>query len=177
MKKHIKPYKLFESVENEPRLSNELSSILNTQIKNELQSCQIYLGMSCWLDDKGWIGASKYFFKSGTEELEHMKKIYQYLFDRNVLALVPAVGEVQQEFEDIRQIVELSLEHEIGVTANWERISGLAKELNDNTTYEFAQWFLKEQVEEEDKFRDILFKLNLDMPKWKIDELFETLMG
>lgn len=173
----IKSFKLFENIEDLGRLSTELTDVLNTQIKNELQSCQIYLGMSCWLDDKGWIGAQKYFFKSGFEELEHMKKIYQYLFDRNVLAVVPEVDTIQQEFEDIRQVVELSLEHEIGVTRNWDNISEMAKAEGDNTTYEFAQWFLKEQVEEEDKFRDILFKLNLDMPKWKIDELFEDLMG
>lgn len=106
-----------------------------------------------------------------------MKKIYQYLFDRNVLAKVPTLDEVQQEFTDIREIVELSLEHEIQVTKNWDNISNLSKAQGDNTTYEFAQWFLKEQIEEEDKFRDILFKLNLEMPKWKVDELFEELMG
>lgn len=61
------------------------------------------------------------------------------------------------------------------VTEQWNNISKLAKNANDNTTYEFAQWFLKEQVEEEEKFRNILFKLDLDMPKWKTDELFEGL--
>ena len=35
--------------------------------------------------------------------------------------------------------------------------------------------FLKEQVTEEEKFRNLLFKMNLDAPKWKIDELFKDL--
>jgi len=164
------------SIEQVGRLSDTLTAILNTQIKNELMSSQIYMGMTCWLDDKGLIGASKYFFKTAKEELNHMNKIYEYLFDRNVIALVPSTELVQQVFNDIRDVVNKSLEHEILVTSNWNDISNMAKNEGDNTTYEFAQWFLKEQIEEENKFRDILFKMDLHMPQWKIDELFEELI-
>lgn len=159
-------------IEDKGRLSTELTTVLNEQIKNEITSSQIYRAMSCWLDDKGWIDASKYYFKAATEELNHMNKIYEFLFARNVLAVVPSVDEVKQTFDSIRNIVEESLEHEILVSQQWENISNKAKEQNDNTTYEFAQWFLKEQIEEEEKFRNLLFKFNLDMPDWKCDELF-----
>lgn len=128
------------------------------------------------LDDKGWIGGSKYYFKTAQEELGHMDKVYQYLFDRNALAKVPTTDEVKQNFKSIREVLEDSLEHEIKVTENWEAISELAKKEGDNTTYEFAQGFLKEQVEEEEKFRNLLFKLDLNMPDWKTDELFESLL-
>lgn len=163
------------AIEQVGRLSDDITAILNAQIKNELMSSQLYLGMTCFLDDKGWIGASKYYFKTAKEELNHMNKIYDYLFDRNVKAVVPTTDEVKQEFAGIREILESSLEHEIEVTKNWNDISEKAKAEGDNTTYEFAQWFLTEQVEEENKFREILFKLGLDMPDWKIDELFEAL--
>ena len=67
--KHIVPFSLFEGIEDKGRLSDKITGILNKQIKNELLSSQIYRGMSCWLDDKGWIDASKYFFKSAQEEI------------------------------------------------------------------------------------------------------------
>jgi ferritin len=175
--KKIQKFILFnESIENDARLTDKIIDILNEQITIELESSQIYRGMACWLDDKGWIGASKYYILSSQEELTHMDKIYQYLFDRNCLAEVPTCDKVKQEFRDIREVVELSLEHEIKITANWNNISELAKKEEDNTTYEFAQWFLVEQQEDEDKFRSILFKMNLDMPKYEIDELFEDLI-
>jgi len=176
--KNVKSFSLFEkaNIEKEARLSKGVTDALNTQIKNELESSQIYMGMTCWTDDEGWIGASKYFFKSAQEELVHMNKIYQYLFDRNCVAKVPTCGDVKQSFKDIREVVELSLEHEMAVTKMWNDISELAKKEGDNTTYEFAQWFLKEQTEEEEKFRNILFKMNLDMPKYEIDDLFEDLL-
>lgn len=176
MKNRILSFSLFENIEEEKRLSEGLTAVLNEQIKQELLSSQIYRGMSCFLDSNGWIDASKYYFRSAQEELVHMDKIYNYLFDRNVLAVVPSCGEVKQEFEDIRQVVEESLKHEIDVTKKWEAISNQAKDEGDNTTYEFAQWFLKEQVEEENKFRDILDKMNLEMPKYEIDDLFGDLL-
>ncbi len=174
MKKIIK-FQLFEGVEDIGRLSKEIATMLNTQIQNELSSSQIYRGMSCWLENEGWSNSATYFFKAAQEELTHMDKIYQYLFDRNVLALVPISAEVKQDYKDIRELVELALEHEISVTDNWEAISVIAKEQGDNTTCEFAQWFLKEQIEEENKFRSILDKMNLDIPKWKIDDLFNII--
>ena len=51
--KKIIPFSLFEGVEKEGRLSEKITNILNEQIKNELQSSQIYRGMSCWLDNEG----------------------------------------------------------------------------------------------------------------------------
>lgn len=172
-KNRILRFSVFEGIEKEGRLSEKIIDILNKQIKRELMSSQIYRGMSCWLDNEGWVDAPKYFFTSAQEELVHMDKVYQYLFDRNVLAKVPVTEEVKQEFENIREVIESSLEHEINVTKNWEEISEIAKDEEDSTTYEFAQWFLKEQVEEENKWRDILDKMNLELPKWRLDELFK----
>ena len=174
MEKIIK-FRAFEGIEEKGRLSDEMTEKLNEQIKNELQSSQIYRAMSCWLDDAGWIDASKFYFKSADEELIHHCKVYEYLFSRNVLAVVPSVDDVDQEFDDIRDVVEKSLEHEIDVTKQWEDISEAADEEGDSTTYEFAQWFLKEQITEEEKFRNTLFKMNLDMPNYEIDKLFRDL--
>lgn len=176
---NIKTFSAFnesKDIEQVGRLSDIVLEKLNEQIGNELMSAQIYFGKACWSDDKGWRGASQYFFKSANEEISHMNKIYNYIFERNCLAKVPVVSVVKQDFLDMREVLELALDHEIAVTAMWNDISEIAKEEGDNTTYAFAQWFLNEQVEEESKFRDLLFKLNLDMPKYELDELFEELI-
>ena len=60
---------------------------------------------------------------------------------------------------------------EVSVQSN--DIAKEAKAENDNTTYEFSQWFIKEQVEEEEKFRNFIFKMNLDMPDYEIDDMFK----
>jgi ferritin len=135
----------------------------------------MYRAMACWLDDQKWPASTNTFFKYADEEFTHMNKIYQYLFDKNCKAVVPTSDEQKQEFKDIKDMIEVALQHEMDVTKNWEDISTLSKEENDNTTYEFAQWFLKEQIEEEDKIRTIIEKIDLDMPKYEIDAYIGTL--
>lgn len=173
--KYVKLFEGFSNVEDLARLNKKVLDLLNGQVKNELESSQIYRAMACWLDNNGWTDAAKYFFKSGQEELVHMDKIYQYIFSMNSKAVTPACGEVKGEFSDIREILTLSLEHEMKVSEQWNNISTVAAKEGDMTTHEFAMFFVKEQVEEEEKFRDILLKLDLDMPKWKLEELFEEL--
>ena len=160
-------------VEKKPRLAPDMIAMLNTQIQNEITSSQIYRAMSCWLDENGWVNASKYFFKSADEEMKHMSKVYEYLFDKNCKAMVPPVALVNQQFADFRSIVEAALTHEMLVSKQWDDIAALARSLNDNSTVELALWFNKEQVEEEKKFRDVLFYMNLDTPKWAVDNLFK----
>ena len=60
--------------ENIERLNSSIQSILNQQIKNELISSQIYRAMSMCLDAKGYVNASKVYFKYANEELEHINK-------------------------------------------------------------------------------------------------------
>lgn len=164
------------SIEQKSRLSNSIANILNKQIENELYSSQIYRSFSAWLDDKGWIGGSALFFKYADEELAHMSKIYKYFYEKNTRAIVPNVKNVPQEFNDIRDLVEKALEHEMKVTKNWNDIANKAKSEDDNDTYSFALGFVNEQREEEEKMRNILFSMDLDMPKWKIDEMFKNLL-
>lgn len=164
------------SIEQKPRLSKGITGILNKQIENELYSSQIYRSFSAWLDDEGWIGGSELFFKYADEELGHMSKVYKYLYEKNARALVPNVKNVPQEFKDIRDLVEKALEHEMKVTKNWNDIANKAKAEDDNDTYSFALGFVNEQREEEEKMRNILFSMDLDMPKWKIDEMFKNLL-
>jgi ferritin len=168
----IKLFEQFSGIEDKARLSDKIVKLLNEQVKNELESSQLYKAMSCWLDDQGWITASKYFFKSGNEELIHMDKIYEYLFDKNCRAMVPNTDGIKNDFKDIKSIVEESLDHEMKITEQWNNIANSALGEKDNDTYCLAQWFLKEQIEEETKFRDFLFKIRLDMPKYEIDEMF-----
>jgi ferritin len=166
-----------EAIEHEPRLVPAVTEILNAQIANELNSSQIYRSMSAWLDDQGWIGGSKLFFKYAEEELAHMTKIYNYLYEKNCRAIVPACSAPVLDYPGVRELVEAGLQHEFEVTTNWTNIANLAKDNNDHDTYTLAMGFVNEQREEEEKLRNILFKMDLEMPNWKIDELFSDILG
>lgn len=152
-----------------PQLKPEVLDILNKQIFNELQSAQIYFGMSACFDNKGWNNAGKLFLKYGNEELTHMNKIIEYLYDKNCKVIIPGLPEVKQEYTDIREALTAALQHEIIVTKNWSDIAECALGACDATTFHFTSWFLSEQTEEENKFRDLLDLLNLGMPIWELE--------
>jgi ferritin len=157
------------AIEKVPRLKPEIINILNEQITNEFRSAQIYFAISACLDDKGWNNAGKLFLKYGHEEMTHMKKVQEYLYDRNCKAVITGLPEVEAEYGSIKEALTTALEHEIGVTANWQAIACAAKDAKDTTTFMFTDWFLAEQVEEENKFRDLLDLINLGIPDWELE--------
>lgn len=158
------------SIEMQPRLSTSIINILNEQIKNELFNSQTYRSISTWLDDKGYVKMAQVFFKYADEELEHMNKIYQYLYSRNCKAITPQEDRVNPPITTIRSIFEAGLKLEMRTTAEWEAIANMAKNEGCNTTYFFSQWFINEQISEEDNHRDILFKLDQGMPEWFLEQ-------
>lgn len=160
-------------LEDKPRLSEKVLTILNVQIQKELESANLYKSMSAFLNNKGYVNASKLFTEYGKEEMSHMDKIIDYLYDRNCKVDIPGCVKPISTFNDIKDICYKALEHEMLVTSQWESIAKAAKDENDSTTFHFAEWFLKEQIEEEDKFRDIIYLLNLGLPMWKLELMFK----
>lgn len=169
LKKSLENSMKVQRIESAPQLCSEVASILNTQITNEHQSAQIYFAISAFLDDRGWNNAGKLFLKYGHEEMTHMKKIQEYMYDRNNKVVIQPITSVQSDYVDIRGALSAALQHEIQVTQNWNDIACIAREHGDYTTMHFAKWFLDEQIEEEDKFRSLLSLINLGMPNWELD--------
>lgn len=181
MKKLLKPGEVLPKkteqesnivLEDQPRICPIVLDLLNKQIKNELFSSQIYASMASWLDDKRWSNGSKLFLKYSKEEQVHMYKIYEFLFLKNCKAITSEIPEPPKDFSDIRDILTKSLEHEIEVTKNWFDISITARDNNCIDVFYFAEWFVAEQCEEEEKFRDLLFLLDKNIPDWKLEEIF-----
>ena len=56
---------------------------------------------------------------------------------------------------------EEALAHEEKVTARIHDLASLALELKDHATYNFLQWFIAEQVEEEETAMDMVQKFKM----------------
>ena len=158
-------------------LPQPVIDVLNTQIGNELYSANMYKAASSWFSNGPWSNAFKLFFKYGQEEMNHMDKIIEYLDDRNCKFVIPACVKPPADFKSAKDIFTAALEHEIQVTANWENISNVALANKDNTTHEFATWYLKEQTEEMVKIRELLYMYDLGMPDWMIEVQIGEILG
>jgi ferritin len=130
-------------------LSEETETLLNEQIKVEAHSSATYLAMSSWCNSQGFDYSAEYFMKQSYEEREHMLKLFNFVSDLGGRAISPEVTNVPQEFDSFRDVFEKALQQEIYVTQQFNRLAGHCTKNNDFITFQFLQWFLKEQVEEE----------------------------
>ena len=130
-------------------LTEEIETLLNEQIKVEAHSSSVYLAMSAWCNRNGFDNSSKYFLKQSGEEREHMLKLFEFVNDMGGRAISPEVTNIPQEFESFRGVFETALQQEIYVTQQFNRIADRCFKAKDFMTFQFIQWFLKEQIEEE----------------------------
>ncbi|MEX0315053.1 MAG: ferritin [Allomuricauda sp.] len=134
----------------------ESMDLLNDQIKMEAHASATYLAMASWCEQNGFFTSAKFFRKQSEEEREHMMKIFDFLIDVGGSPYSPEVTNLNHDYSSIVEVFETTLEHETAVTQSIHNIVLQARKLGDITTERFLDWFVLEQVEEENTIRDIL---------------------
>ncbi|MCS7005737.1 MAG: ferritin [Cytophagales bacterium] len=137
-------------------LQDIIQDILNKQMVMEAESSAMYLAMSAWCHQQGLIECASYFKKQSGEEREHMLRIFDYICDMGGIAISPAVAEVKHEYSSLKEVLETALEQEIKITESFNRIVDTCIKAKDYQTVKFCDWFLEEQMEEEQQARRAL---------------------
>ena len=127
---------------------NSLVDLINLRIEEEEYSSRIYLAMSIWLEHHGYAGAAKLWKSYSEEELKHAQWSYNYLLDLDIKPIVPALRQPECEFQGLPDIIMQSYEHELDITRQCQFLAQNAQANGDYMTLDFAQKFLREQVEE-----------------------------
>ncbi len=142
-------------------LPDKIEKMLNDQLQHEFEAGNWYLSMSSWAEVKGYHGTAGFFLEQSKEENFHAMKIFHYINDRDGHALAPAIAKPDSDFKSYRHLFERGLELEKENTRLINNLVEAAQKAKDHATEQFLQWYVDEQVEEEDLFRSILDKLNL----------------
>ncbi len=137
-------------------LSKEIETALNNQLANEAYASNYYLSMASWLEKSGLRGSAAFMHEQSEEEREHMMRMLKYVNEAGGHAKVSALKEPPYNYKSITQVFELALEHEIHVTQSINKIVDLALSKKDYGTFNFLQWYVAEQHEEEKLFTSIL---------------------
>lgn len=144
-------------------LSPEMEVLLNEQVAYEMYSAYLYFMVAAWCQSKGLVGFQAWFERQGNDEIGHAMKIYKYLVDTGSSVTLPPIPS-PAELADIGSVQEAAkavLDHEMSVTAKWKRIGELSKAEPNLATQQLAQWFMTEQVEEEDGAMTLLQKVQM----------------
>lgn len=134
------------------RIGKAMVEALNEQIGREFQASQQYLAMAVHLDDLSLENLAGFFYRQAEEEREHAMKIVRYLAAVGARATVPALDEPKASFDSPEQVAKISLKQEKEVTDAIHALVDQALKAKDHATFHFLQWFVDEQVEEEDGF-------------------------
>lgn len=142
-------------------LKDELVGKFNEQINLEFFSSNLYLQMSAWCDNNGLNGASAFLLNHADEEMMHMKRLFQYVKETGSLPMLGSIEAPAHEYESLSQMFELILQHEKLVTSKINELAHLSFSSMDYSSFNFLQWYIAEQHEEENLFSDILDKIQL----------------
>ncbi|MDD3720926.1 MAG: ferritin [Lutibacter sp.] len=142
-------------------LSERMQTVLNSQIRIEAESSQIYLAMASWSELKGFEGISQFMYAQSDEERLHMLKMFKYINERGGHAMVSELSAPALEFGSVKEMFETLFKHEIFVSQSINELVHISLEEKDYATHNFLQWYVAEQIEEEAQARTILDKINL----------------
>ena len=142
-------------------LSNSVVKLLNDQMNLEFYSSNLYLQMSAWCEQQGFEGAAKFLSAHAAEEMQHMRKLFTYLNETGALAVITQFDEPPHQFKSLKEVLELTYQHEKLITSKINELVGRTFEEKDYSAFNFLQWYVAEQHEEEKLFSRILDKLNL----------------
>ena len=137
-------------------LSKKMEAALNGQIAYEAHATTSYLSMASWCEKQGLPGCAEFFYAQSDEERMHMLKIVRFVNECGGHALIPKVDAPPNDYKSLEDAFKAALKQEQEVTKQIHNLTDLALKGKDFPAFQFLQWFVEEQVEEEAQFSGIL---------------------
>jgi len=141
----------------DPKILKEL----NQQIQEETYSGYIYLAMAADLEAKGYKGMATWMQVQAREEKVHADIFLNYILERGEKVELESIQKPPSSWESPLTVFRTAYEHEVYISGRIDHMVKVARDLNDNATYNMLQWFVEEQVEEEANTSDGVLQLEI----------------
>ncbi len=142
-------------------IAAKMQDALCAHVDDEMYSAYLYLAMSAHCEAHAYKGFGRWLRVQHGEELEHARKVLDYVVARGGKPTLGAIPAPPREFGAIGQVFEAVLAHERHVTERVHALHATAALEKDTACQVFLQWFISEQVEEEAAAAEILDKLRM----------------
>lgn len=140
-------------------LNERMEEALNEQLNKEMYSSYLYLAMSAYSSSVGLPGFAHWFKVQVQEENIHAMKIFDYINNQGGRVKLKEIKEPPAEFGTAMDMFQQTLKHEKFITRSIHELVDLANAEKDEVTASFLQWYVKEQVEEEENDNEVIGKL------------------
>lgn len=142
-------------------ISTKMQKALNGQLNAELYSAYLYLSMAAYFESTNLSGMANWMRVQTQEEQFHAMKLFNYILERGGKVTLDVIEAPPTEWDSPLSVFKSGLKHEQKVTGLINDLVYLAREEKDNASEIFLQWFVNEQVEEEDNASTIVGQLEL----------------
>jgi ferritin len=142
-------------------LSDKMQAALNNQLNAELYSGYLYLSMNAYFKALNLDGFANWMYYQAQEELTHGMKFYDFINQRGGQVTLDQIEAPPTSWESPLAVFEATLVHEQKVTGLINDLMEVALSERDHATQIFLQWFVSEQVEEEESVGGVLEQLKL----------------
>jgi ferritin len=143
-------------------INQKMSDAINEQINWELYSSYLYFSMAAYFDSINLKGCSSWMRVQAMEEQAHVKKFYDFLTARGGRVILSEIKAPPSEWNSPLETFEEVYKHEQTVTGLINNLVDISIELKDHATSSFLQWFVNEQVEEEESADEVVQSLKLN---------------
>ena len=142
-------------------MNKSVEDAFNEQINEELFSSYIYLAMAAHFETLNLEGFTNWMKLQAQEELGHAMRLFDHINRRGGRVSLKAIGEPPLDYGSPVEVFEKALAHEQHITACINRLYKIALEEHDYAAQMELQWFIDEQVEEEENASRVVDQLRM----------------
>lgn len=129
---------------------------MNRQLNQELEAAYLYLSMAAYFDATNHPGMATWMRAQSTEENAHAQKFWQHIYDRGGRVELMAIEKPRTDFKSPLDAFEAALAAEKHNTQQIHKLYELAVADHDYPAQVFLNWFIQEQVEEENSAQTLV---------------------
>jgi len=142
-------------------MNEKVATLLNEQINKEFYSAYLYLDMAVYYEQLDLDGYANYYTVQAQEERDHAMLFLKYMQVNGLKVTLEPIAKPDKTYASVLDPLTAAAEHERYVTSLINDIYHEAHQAKDYRTMKFLDWFVDEQMEEEDNADTMISKYKL----------------
>ena len=142
-------------------MKQQVLDAFNKHLNAESFSAHLYMSMSAYFQSENMKGMAHWMRLQADEETLHEMKFFDYILARGGKVVLEQVDAPPTDWESPLAAFEAAYAHEQEVTKKINTLVDLVLKESDHASNAFLQWFVTEQVEEEETASEIVEQLKM----------------
>jgi ferritin len=142
-------------------LNERVEKAFNDQINEELYSSYVYLAMAAHFENLNFAGFANWMRLQAREEVGHAMRLFTHITRRGGKVTLKAIKEPPSDFGSPLEAFQTALAHEQHITGTIHALYEVALAERDYPAQLELQWFIDEQVEEEENTGGVVEQLKM----------------